>query len=135
MKVYLKEGNIYWLEEPLDGAEAEWSLTEIQEDLLRNDGTASLVDGRVVIIPHAAETLVEQRGNIITKREFLSRISPEEYATIKAAASQNAMMDYYWQLFMVSEEIDLSFPDTISGITMMEQAGIIAAGRAAEILR
>jgi len=134
MKVYLKEGNLYWLDEPLADAEAEWELTQVQEELLRNDGTASLVDGRLVITPHAAETAEPVEGKIITKRAFLSRLTPEEFATIKMAASQSATVDYFWQLFMVSEEIDLAFPDTIAGITMMEQAGLLATGRAAEIL-
>ena len=135
MKVYLKDSNIYWLDEPLEGAEAEWELSQVQEELLRNDGTASLVDGRLVITPHHAETAEPvDEGKVVTKRAFLARITPEEYATIKGAASQNATVDYFWQLFMVSEEIDLAFPDTIAGINMMEQAGLLAAGRAAEIL-
>jgi len=133
MKVYLKEGNIYWLDEPLVDAEAEWELTQIQEELLRNDGTADLVDGRLVIKPHAAE-MIEAISNIITKRAFLARLTPEEYATIKGATNANAVIDYFWQMFMVSEDIDLSHPDTIAGITMMEQGGLLATGRAAEIL-
>jgi len=134
MKVYLKEGNIYWLDEPLEGAEAEWPLTDIQADLLRNDGTANLVAGRLFITPHAAETVELQTGNVITKREFLTRITPEEFAIIKSATLANAIVDYFWQLFMVAEDIDLAHKDTIAGITMMEQAGLLAKGRALEIL-
>jgi len=85
MKAYLKEGNIYWQDEPLDDAEAEWHLTDIQADLLRNDGTADLVDGKLVIIPHAAETVDAQTDNVITKRAFLTRITPGEFAVIKGA--------------------------------------------------
>jgi len=134
MKVYLKGSNIYWQDEPIEGAEAEWPLTDIQADLLRNDGTAALVDGKLVIIPHAAETAEPQTGSVITKREFLTRITPEEFAIIKGATLVNAVVDYFWQLFMVAEDIDLAHQDTISGVTMMEQAGLLATGRAAEIL-
>jgi hypothetical protein len=71
---------------------------------------------------------------IVTKGGFIKRFSVEEYATIKAAAQQNAMLDYYWQQFMLAENIDLSDPDTVAGVTMLEQAGLIAQGRAQEIL-
>lgn len=71
---------------------------------------------------------------IVTKRGFIKRFSVEEYATIKAAAQQNAMLDYYWQQFMLAENIDLGDPDTIAGVTMLEQVGLIAQGRAQEIL-
>lgn len=70
----------------------------------------------------------------ITKREFIKRFTVVEYATIKQAATQNAALDYYWQLFMLAEFIDLADPDTLSGVYMLEQAGLIAAGRAREIL-
>lgn len=133
MKVYLKDGNIYWLDEPLEGAEAEWELSPTQEDLLRNDGTAELVDGRLVIKPHVVEVIAVS-NNVITKREFIGRVSPEEYAAIKTAAETNYIVDYFWQKFLVSEDIDLHHTDTIAGINMMEQAGLLAAGRAMEIL-
>lgn len=70
----------------------------------------------------------------ITKREFIKRFTVQEYATIKTAANANPTLDYYWQLFMLAEFISLVDPDTISGITMLEQVGLIGAGRSAEIL-
>lgn len=133
MKVYLKDLNIYWLDEPLDDADAEWDINEIQESILRNGGTADYRDGKLIIIPAAPET-VEQSTNVISKREFISRMTPEEFATIKGTAAANAVVDYYWQLFMVSDEIDLAFTATVAGLTLLEQAGLLAAGRAAEIL-
>lgn len=133
MKVYLKDLNIYWLDEPLENADAEWDINEIQESILRNGGTANYRDGKLIIIPAAPET-VEQSTNVITKREFISRMTSEEFATIKGAAAANAVVDYYWQLFMVSDEIDLAFTATVAGLTLLEQAGLLAAGRAAEIL-
>jgi len=71
---------------------------------------------------------------ILTKREFIKRFTVAEYATIKTAAASNATLDYYWQMFMLAENIDTTDPDTIAGVTMLEQAGLIAAGRAQEIL-
>lgn len=71
---------------------------------------------------------------ILSKREFILRLTPIEYANIKAAAALNAELDYYWQMFMLAEEIDLAHADTVSGLQLLETAGLLALGRAAEIL-
>jgi len=133
MKLYIKDNNIYWLDEPLADADAEQEVSDVQEEILRNGGTAEWRDGVIRIIPKAAET-VEITSSNITKREFLTRLTPEEFAAIKAATTQNSTVDYFWQLFMVAEEIDLSHHDTVAGIHMLEAAGLLATGRATEIL-
>lgn len=133
MKVYLKNGNLYWLEEPLDSAEMEWELSPLQQDFLRAGGYAELRDTQLVIVPKSPE-IVEEQTTILTKREFLARITPEEYAAIKNAALQNSYVDYFWQMFTLSEFIDIKYPDTIQGVNMLEQFGVIGAGRALEIL-
>lgn len=71
---------------------------------------------------------------VLTKKEFLKKITASEYATIKAATVSNGTLDYYWQLFMVAENITLDDIDTIQGINALEQFGLIAPGRAQEIL-
>ena len=70
----------------------------------------------------------------ITKKEFLKRLTPLEYAAIKTATTQDAIVDYYWQLFMVAEFIDLADQDTISGINALEQIGLLQQGRSSQIL-
>jgi hypothetical protein len=70
----------------------------------------------------------------ITKRAFIKRFTVVEYATIKTAAEQNPTLDYYWQLFMLAEYIDLGDLDTIQGVHMLEQVGLLGTGRAQEIL-
>ena len=71
----------------------------------------------------------------ISKREFLKRLTPAEYSAIKGAAAANATVDYYWQMFMLVEgDIHLDNPDTIDGLQLLESAGLLAAGRANEIL-
>jgi len=133
MKAYLMDGYIVCTDQPVTGAQAEWELSGIEAELV-NAGASVRYEGGAFIITPAKPVIEEVVSKVITKRAFLARITPEEYATIKAAASQNAIVDYYWQMFMVSEEITLDFPDTVSGITMMEQVGLLAAGRATEIL-
>lgn len=72
--------------------------------------------------------------NIVTKREFIKRLTATEYATIKAAAMQSPELDYYWQMFMLADEISLEDVDTTRGVWMLELFGLIAHGRAMEIL-
>jgi len=134
MKAYLMDGYIVCTDQPVTGAQAEWELSGTEAELVNAGAAVRYENGAFIITP--AKPVIEDAtiiSNVLTKRAFLSRLTPEEFATIKGAAAQNATVDY-WQLFMVSEEIDLMFPDTIAGITMMEQGGLLATGRAAEIL-
>lgn len=69
-----------------------------------------------------------------TKKEFLLKFTPAEYAAIAAATKSNATLDYYWQLFMVAENVLKTDPATIDGIKALESAGLLATGRSAAIL-
>lgn len=73
-------------------------------------------------------------GVVLSKREFLKRLTPAEYAGIKAAAASNSTVDFYWQLFMTSENIVLTHPDTVSGVNLLVAGGLLTADRAVEIL-
>jgi hypothetical protein len=69
----------------------------------------------------------------ISKREFLKLFTPAEYGAVKTAAAANTTVDYFWQQFLLAEFISLSDPDTLGGLQMLEGAGLLAAGRAAQI--
>lgn len=69
-----------------------------------------------------------------TKKEFLLKFTPSEYAAIKAGAAADSVLDYYWTLFNVADNVLKTDPVTISGINTLETAGLIGPGRAAEIL-
>lgn len=71
---------------------------------------------------------------ILTKLQFLRRFTQAERITMRAAASASAEMFDYMELLRLAEEVVLNDPDTIAGVTMMEVAGIIGAGRAQEVL-
>ena len=79
-------------------------------------------------------TFVLKSNVQLTKRMFIKRFTATEYSTIKTAAAANSTLDYYWQLFMLADYIDLTDPDTISGVSMLETVGLLAPGRAQEIL-
>lgn len=70
----------------------------------------------------------------LTRKQFLDRFTATEYAAVRTAAAQNYVLDFYWQKLMVAESVYLSNAETQAGVQMLEQAGLIAAGRASEIL-
>ena len=70
----------------------------------------------------------------ITKLEYLRRFTVEERVAIRAAAEQNPVLADYLQLMELAQEINLDDPDTVAAVLMLEQVGLIAAGRSAEVL-
>lgn len=71
---------------------------------------------------------------LLTKLQYLRRFTQQERINIRNAASASPELYDYMALLDLAEEIDLSDPDTIAAVTMLEMAGLIAEGRAAEIL-
>lgn len=69
-----------------------------------------------------------------TRKEFLLKFEPTEYAAIKAATLVDHYVDYYWALFQAAENVLKTDAVTIAGINALETAGLIGPGRAAEIL-
>lgn len=74
----------------------------------------------------------------ISKRHFLNRFTDTEAiqidlasigATVEAAAVRRQLTK-----FEMSSYIDLTDPDTINGVNALEAAGLLAEGRASEIL-
>lgn len=75
-----------------------------------------------------------KEGAQLSKKEFFRRWTPQEYGAAKALAAANGQVDYYWQLFILSDYISVTDPDTIAGVQFFESVGVMAQGRAAEIL-
>lgn len=85
----------------------------------------------------ARELAISQAQNFalpVSRLEFLKRFTNTEYATITAARAVNAGLDFYWQKLMASDCVYLADAETVGGVNLLEQAGLIGAGRAAEIL-
>ena len=76
----------------------------------------------------------EKTKRVLTKLQFMKRLQPDEYAAIKAATLVSNQVDFYWQLFMLAEFIDLQDETTITGLNALESIGLLSAGRAAELL-
>ena len=73
-------------------------------------------------------------GRAMTKLEFLRRFTATERVTLRQAATQNPYLADYMNLLELAGEIRTDDPDTVSGLGMLEAAGLIEPGRAAEIL-
>ena len=71
---------------------------------------------------------------VLTKLEFLELFTPAERIAIRAARGQSPALDDYLYLLELAQEVNLDSPNTQGGVTMLEQAGILAVGRAEVIL-
>lgn len=70
---------------------------------------------------------------IVTKLEYLRRFTMEERITIRQAATQSPGLSDYLAMLELAQDINLDDADTIGAVSMLEGAGLIATGRAAEI--
>lgn len=82
-------------------------------------------------VPEPAPTPV---GVTLTKLEYLRRFTQPERIRIRETAAANAQLADYMQLLELATEVRTDDPDTIAAVQMLEAAGLIAAGRAQEIL-
>ena len=82
----------------------------------------------------AREAERQRRLATITKYQFMSRFTMDEKKTIFGLGSTNIDIKVWIATFNISDDIYLKEPDTIEGVNMLETAGIIGVGRAAEIL-
>jgi hypothetical protein len=58
----------------------------------------------------------------------------DNYETLPITTEQKALLRTLHYDFQIADDILLQHPLTIQGVTLLEQAGIIAPGRAAQIL-
>ena len=68
----------------------------------------------------------------LTKLQFLRLFTTAERIAIRAS-SDPVIVDFL-QLLDLAQDVRLDDPDTIQGVHYLESEGLIAAGRAAEIL-
>jgi hypothetical protein len=70
----------------------------------------------------------------ITRLAFRNRFTQQEKAAIYTAAQSNVSLQVFMDDLNAATYIDVERPDTIQAINTLETAGLLAAGRAAEIL-
>jgi hypothetical protein len=73
-------------------------------------------------------------ARIISKLEYMNRFTDAELQTIYSTAKTVVAIEVWLAKFNATTDIDLDDPRTISGLASMEDFGLIALGRAQEIL-
>lgn len=71
---------------------------------------------------------------VFTKREFIALFTMAEIAAVVSAKATDATVAAFCYILESAVTVDLEHADTIAGTQYLESAGLIAAGRAAEIL-
>jgi hypothetical protein len=70
----------------------------------------------------------------VTKLEFLDKFTAEERIGIRTAAQSSPAIADYLDMLDAAQDVDLTDMRTIGGANALEATGLIAAGRAAQIL-
>ena len=96
------------------------------EDIIK-DGVAI---GRRWVDPDAVPAVSRR----ITKLSFRNRFTDAEKLALYTAAESSIQLRIYLDDLAAAEFVDLDYPATVAGVQALEVAGIIGAGRAAEIL-
>ena len=78
---------------------------------------------------------LEDRITILTKLEFLNRFTDTEVEGIYAAVKLSVPIEIWMDKFKLAEYINLDDKKTINGVNKLEANGLLAVGRAEEILK
>lgn len=76
----------------------------------------------------------EGPGSTLSKLDYMGRFTDVELATIYSAAKTAVQIEVWLEKFKLSSDIDLKDPRTIAGVQALEAVGVLAPGRAVEIL-
>lgn len=71
---------------------------------------------------------------VVSKLAYLRLFTQQERIAIRTAADSSPELFDYLEMLKLAEEINLDDPDTIGAVNLLEMAGLIAEGRAVEIL-
>lgn len=66
--------------------------------------------------------------------DFMRRFTKDERVAIRTAAESNHAIADYLGLLSAAPTVDLTDPETVADVQQLETSGLIAAGRAAQIL-
>ena len=77
---------------------------------------------------------VPKPTRIVTRLAFMRRMTNDELAGIYGTAKVSPLLEVWLDKFKLAEEIDLTDPEIVEGLQWLEAAGLLAAGRAAEVL-
>ncbi len=126
-----------------------FTINDPTNEITDADGvTGTIVDGDPVYTAYLAWVATDPDNNIpahtfnypppppapLSRLEFMNRFTMAEMAAIYTAANQNVLVEIMLNQLKLAEFINTADPRTAAGIQMLEQAGLLDAGRADEIL-
>lgn len=91
------------------------------------------VDG-VWTAPAPSAPTAAPQVRTLTKLQYMNRFTDGELASIYTAAKSNVAVEIWLEKFKLASEVNLDDASTVAGLQAMEAAGLLATGRAAEIL-
>jgi len=72
----------------------------------------------------------------LSQNQMLKSFTVEEFTAILAASKTNVLVEYWLVRFnALKEGVNLNDPETLQGLQNLEEAGLLAQGRANEILQ
>lgn len=80
------------------------------------------------------EPAANRPAAVLSRLEFLRRFTQAERQAIRSARAQSVELDDFMFLLEIAETVRLDNDDVMAGLAMLEGAGLLAAGRASEIL-
>lgn len=86
----------------------------------------------VEVVPDVQPVTVTAR--IWSRVDFLRKFTPAERIAIRTAAKQVPELDDFMFLLEAAAEVHSDNPDVVAGLTLLTQVGLLAVGRAGEIL-
>lgn len=78
--------------------------------------------------------VVVELKTTLTKLEYMNRFTDTELAGIYTAAKSAIQVEVWLEKFKLATDISLTDQRTVEGLQALEAAGLLAVGRASEIL-
>ena len=96
-----------------------------------NNGTYETVNNIVIETPAPVILPI----TVLTKYQFMNRLTVPERIAIFELESSNSMVKMWLEMFKIADEIDVTNAETIAGVNMLSQLGVITSDRITEILK
>lgn len=113
---------------------SEWDRVEVINPPGVGVGVGWGWDGTQFVAPIQPEPEPAPAVRVLSKLDYMNRFADAELAGIYTAAKTVISVEVWLEKFKLASDINLDDPRTIGGLQAMEAAGLLAVGRAAEIL-
>lgn len=111
-------------------------LAEPTQELVDREAEIYALNKRAADLRNATVEQVspEAKTTRMSKLEYMNRFTDAELAGIYSAAKQSVAVEIWLEKFKLAEFIDKADPLILQGLQALESVGLLAAGRASEIL-